>query len=113
MTCELDFPSLRLRPFSRNAAIMTFNSDRVDVPLCFFVVPLLVAGLPDLPFPTVSAIEYLVDVEVRQRTVGVYVIELSMVRRHRRRVIPLLIYRELCDALGRAQFPGGGVASCR
>ena len=54
-----------------HSAFMTFHSPGVNVALRLLVIPLLIGGSPNLPFPTMPAGKRTVDVIGREFSIGI------------------------------------------
>lgn len=85
-------------------AIMTAHGDRIDAAFGFFVTPLLIRRPPDFGLPAIPTGKGPIDVELRQRTVSVDVLQLVLLGGNSARVIALLRGRQLRNAVGGAQI---------
>lgn len=82
------------------ATIVAINGLRINVALGFLVVPLLVFAFPYLHFAASPASEWLIEIILRQLTIGIDVLKLAAVGWHGRRVTPLLNRAEIQNSFG-------------
>ena len=92
---------------------MTFHRLCVDMALRLLVVPLLVRRLPDLLLATFATGERLINVVLRQRSVGIDVCQASRIRCNSGRVCLLLYRMQGCNSLSLRQLLRSWVLSSR
>lgn len=88
---------------------MALHRSRINMSLRLFIIPLLIAGFPYLPFAALAASKWLVEIKLRKTTISVYVRKLGMVGRDCRRMVSLLNEAQAQYPLSFAQFLLAGI----
>ena len=83
---------------------MTSHRFSIDMSLRFFVIPFLIGRSPDFGFTTIPTAEWEINIELWQRTVGVYVLKLAGIGCNSSWMIALLRRVEIGNSLGLTQL---------
>src|SRR5271163_4150023 len=90
---------------------MALDRPRINVPLRFLVIPLLVYGFPYLRLAAFAANKRRIEIKLRQAAVGIDVRKLAAVGWHSRRVVFLLGGIEAQNSPSLAHLFLGGISS--
>jgi hypothetical protein len=90
---------------------MALNRSPTYMSFRFFIIPLLISGLPNLSLAALPTSKRLVEIKLRQAPICVDVRKLAVVGRNRRRMIPLLNQSEVQNSLSLAQLLLAGVSA--
>lgn len=96
---------------SRLPTIVTSNRGRVRMGFRFLVIPLLIRCLPDFLLAAIATPKRLVDVKLRQPTVGVNVVQFRRVSGQCGWVLTLNFFGQRRNALGFRQLFGRRIAT--